>query len=239
MSWSTGRCASCSPPEDARSTEHLRAFIANGYRLEAVESHQLGRDGRPRVFRSSLVGVVEDGWLRRAWGTQRDVTAEVEAREQAEAGNRAKDEFLALLGHELRNPLSPILTALELMQMRDPGALARRARDHRAAGRARGSPGGRSARRLAHNPRDGVAGAQAGSTSRRWSNSAIELASPLIEQRAHRLSVDLPPGLVVDGDPLRLAQVFANLLTNAAKYTPREGVITIAGAREGDARASR
>jgi signal transduction histidine kinase len=74
-------------------------------------------------FRSSLVGVVEDGRLRRAWGTQRDVTAEVEAREQAEAGNRAKDEFLALLGHELRNPLSPILTALELMQLRDAEAL--------------------------------------------------------------------------------------------------------------------
>ena len=109
-------------PEDTRGTEYLRAFVANGYRLEAVESHQPGRDGRTRVFRSSLVGVVDNGWLRRAWGTQRDVTAEVEARQQAEAGNRAKDEFLAMLGHELRNPLAPILTALAA----DAAARARR-----------------------------------------------------------------------------------------------------------------
>ena len=60
-------------------------------------------------------------------GHATDVTAEVEAREQAEAGNRAKDEFLALLGHELRNPLSPILTALQLMRLRDAEALARAA----------------------------------------------------------------------------------------------------------------
>ena len=91
--------------EDPRNTGYLRAFIANGYRLEGAESHEARPDGRPRVFRNSLVGMRRGRRLRRAWGTQRDVTAEVEAREQAEAGNRAKDEFLAMLGHELRNPL--------------------------------------------------------------------------------------------------------------------------------------
>ena len=209
-------------PEDPRSTEYLRAFIASGYRLEAVESHQPGRDGRASVFRNSLVGVVEDGRLRRAWGTQRDVTAEVEAREQAEAGNRAKDEFLALLGHELRNPLSPILTALELMQLRDAEAL----RDERAI----------IERQVEHVVRlvddlldvsritRGMVSLERGRVDlAKVVERAIELASPLLEQHAHRLSVDLPAGLFVDGDPLRLSQVFANLLTNAAKYTPREG----------------
>ena len=177
--------------------------------------------------------MVEDGRLRRAWGTQRDVTAEVEAREQAEAGNRAKDEFLAMLGHELRNPLSPILTALELMQLRDAEAL----RDERAI----------IERQVEHVVRlvddlldvsritRGMVSLERGRVDlAKVVERAIELASPLLEQHAHRLSVDVPAGLVVDGDPLRLAQVFANLLTNAAKYTPREGPITIAGEREGD-----
>jgi PAS domain S-box-containing protein len=219
-------------PDDSHSAEHLRAFIASGYRLEAVESHRPGGDGRTRVFRNGLVGVVEDGRLRRAWGTQRDVTAEVEAREQAEAGNRAKDEFLALLGHELRNPLSPILTALNLMEARDAGALQEeRAIIERQV---------EHVVRLVDDLLD-VSRITRGMVSlerqrvdlAKVVERAIELASPLLEQRAHRLSVAVPPGLGVDGDPLRLSQVFANLLTNAAKYTPREGAITIVGEREG------
>ena len=220
-------------PDDPRSAGFLRAFIASGYRLEGVESRQPGSDGRPRAFRSSLVGVVEDGRLLRAWGTQRDVTAEVEAREQAEAGNRAKDEFLALLGHELRNPLSPILTALGLMRRHDGDvlgeerAIIERQVDHMV--------------RLVDDLLD-VSRITRGMVSlarRRVDlvkviDRAIELASPLLEQHAHRLSVVVQPELAVDGDPTRLAQVFANLLTNAAKYSPRGGAITIAGDRSGD-----
>jgi len=219
------------PPEAPRSTEYLRAFIASGYRLEAIESQQPGGDGRASVFRSSLVGVIEDGQLRRAWGTQRDVTAEVEAREQAEAGNRAKDEFLALLGHELRNPLSPILTALELMHLRDAESL----RDERAIIQRQVDHVVRLVDDLLDVSRitRGMVSLERGKVDlAQVVERAIELASPLLEQHAHRLSVDVPAGLVVDGDPLRLSQVFANLLTNAAKYTPREGAITIAATRE-------
>jgi CheY-like chemotaxis protein len=63
---------------------------------------------------------------------------------------------------------------------------------------------------------------------------AIELASPLLEQRMHHLAVDVDSGLAVEGDKTRLAQVFANLLTNAAKYTPAGGSITISAKREGE-----
>jgi PAS domain S-box-containing protein len=169
-----------------------------------------------------------------------DVTEQVTARrraeslrEEAEAGSRAKDEFLALLGHELRNPLSPILTALELMKEQAPEAL----REERAIIERQVE----YVVRLVDDLLD-VSRITRGMVSLERKRvdlamvvkRAIELASPLIEQHAHRLSVDLPPDLVVDGDPLRLSQVFANLLTNAAKYTPREGTITIAAARESD-----
>jgi signal transduction histidine kinase/CheY-like chemotaxis protein len=220
-------------PEDPRSAEFLRAFIANGYRLEAVESRHAGSDGRGRAFRSSLVGVVEDGRLLRAWGTQQDVTAEVDAREQAEAASRAKDEFLALLGHELRNPLSPIQTALGLMRLHDGDvlgeerAIIERQVDHMVRLVDDLLDVSRITRGMVSLDRRTVDLAQV-------IDRAIELASPLLEQHAHRLSVDLQPDLAVDGDPVRLSQLFANLLTNAAKYTPRGGAITITGERSGD-----
>jgi len=219
--------------EDPRNHAYLGAFIDNGYRLEGAESHEHDRDGKRRVFRNSLVGVVEDGMLLRAWGTQRDVTVEVEALRQVEAANRAKDEFLALLGHELRNPLAPILTALELMKLRDERAFSK----ERAV----------IERQLKHVVRlvddlldvSRITRGKVSLDMRRVSladvlASAIELTSPLIEQRAHTLSVDVPRDLHVEGDPTRLAQVFANVLTNAAKYTPQGGRITVEAASAGD-----
>ena len=94
-----------------------------------------------------------------------DVTELANARREAEGANRAKDEFLAMLGHELRNPLAPILTALQLMSLRDGAeATEQGARRHRPAGAAPCPPGRRPARRVAHRPRQDRAGAA--STSR-------------------------------------------------------------------------
>jgi PAS domain S-box-containing protein len=218
--------------EDPRNHEYLTAFIASGHRLEGAESREVDRLGNQRVFQNSLVGVVEDGLLRRAWGTQRDITGQVEAREQAEAASRSKDEFLAMLGHELRNPLSPILTALELMKLRDDTAFKKERsvieRQVRHVVRlvddlldvSRMTRGKISLERRSVELADAVA-------------AGVELASPLLEQRMHRLSVRVPRGLVVDGDLTRLGQVFANLLTNAAKYTPSGGNVTIVGEEVG------
>ena len=163
---------------------------------------------------------------------RRQQRAAEEARAIAEEATRAKDEFLAMLGHELRNPLAPILTTLQVMKLRgskifeQERALIDRQVRHvvrlvddllEVSRIARGKI---SLDRL---PLD------LGETIAR----AIELASPLLEQRMHHLTVDVESGLTIEGDKMRLAQVFANLLTNAAKYTPAGGSITVSAKRDG------
>lgn len=150
-----------------------------------------------------------------------------QALEAAESANRAKDEFLAMLGHELRNPLSPIVTALQLMKLQgSEGSERARAVIERQVNHltrlvddlldvSRIARGKVELRAEVVEMADVVA-------------KAVEMASPLIDQRAHTLTVDMPRrGLRVDGDPMRLSQVVSNLLTNAAKYTPPGGQITV------------
>ncbi|MCW5816950.1 MAG: PAS domain S-box protein [Labilithrix sp.] len=219
--------------DDPQNVAYLRAFVESGYRLEGVESVEVDRHGARRIFSNSLVGVVEDGFLLRAWGTQRDVTAEVEARRLAESANRAKDEFLAMLGHELRNPLAPIVTAIELMKLRGDDTTFRKERDviERQV---------RHVVRLVDDLLDvsrvirgKVALARRPVEIAECIAAGVELAGPLLEQRGHELAVEAPSGLVVDGDPIRLAQVFGNLLNNAAKYTPPGGHVRVLAERAG------
>ena len=153
-----------------------------------------------------------------------------EAREEAERASRAKDEFLAMLGHELRNPLAPILTALQLMRLR---GLQSREQDviERQVG---------NLSRLVDDLLD-VARITRGKVeldTRVVEMSdvvlrAMEMASPLLEQRQHQVNVSVPRiGLAVNADRDRLAQVIANLLTNAAKYSDVGSHIVISAERE-------
>jgi signal transduction histidine kinase/CheY-like chemotaxis protein len=143
-----------------------------------------------------------------------------------EAGRR-KDEFLALLGHELRNPLAPIMTAVQLMKLRGEAALDReRAVIERQV---------LHLSRLVDDLLD-VSRITQGKLELKKAPveisavlaQAVELASPLIEQRAHRLVVEKPAQHVwVEADATRLAQALANLLSNAAKYTEPGGHIAV------------
>ena len=169
-----------------------------------------------------------------------DVTDQVRARQQledlrraAEGANRAKDEFLAMLGHELRNPLSPIVTALQLMKLRGDGADRERTVIERQVAHLT---------RLVDDLLD-VSRIARGKVELKVETveiaevvvKAIEMASPLLEQRAHALELDVPRrGLPVRGDATRLAQVVSNLLTNAAKYTPAGGRIAVLAVRDGE-----
>ena len=156
------------------------------------------------------------------------------ADETARAADRRKDEFLAMLSHELRNPLAPILTALQLMDLRGETAALRERqiieRQTRHLGMlvddlldlSRITRGTLELRRARVDLRPII-------------SQAIEMASPLLEQRNHTLALYLPDTpLVVDGDDVRLNQIVQNLVTNAAKYTPPDGAITVrASARDG------
>ncbi|OFA00371.1 sensor protein KdpD [Duganella sp. HH101] len=138
--------------------------------------------------------------------------------------SRIKDEFLAMLGHELRNPLAPIVTALKLMKLRGADTAPEQAVIERQV---------EHLVRLVDDLLD-VSRIASGKVELRKEtvqlaevlNRAIEMASPLLEQKRHRLLVDVP-SVRWHGDPARLAQVVSNLLSNAARYTPAGGHITL------------
>jgi signal transduction histidine kinase/ActR/RegA family two-component response regulator len=160
---------------------------------------------------------------------------------EAEAASRAKDEFLAMLGHELRNPLAPIMTALKLLRDRDSGNGRDRAIASVAAELEVIERQVRHLARLVDDLLDvnritrgrvtlSCAPVEAAEVVRK----AVEIAGPLVEERRHALMIDVPRGHVIEGDEVRLAQVIANLLTNSAKYTPPGGHIRVRSAREGE-----
>jgi CheY-like chemotaxis protein/two-component sensor histidine kinase len=152
-------------------------------------------------------------------------------RRRAEEANRAKDEFLAMLGHELRNPLSPILTAVQLMKMRGHESHEVAVIERQVANLVR----------LVDDLLD-ISRITRGKVELRKQRLELaevvvrgaEMASPLLEQRRQQLDLEVPPdGLLVDGDPDRLAQVVSNLLTNAAKYSEVGTTIHIKAERAG------
>jgi PAS domain S-box-containing protein len=149
--------------------------------------------------------------------------------------NRSKDEFLAMLGHELRNPLSPIVTAVQILRLRGNGQYAKALEVVQRQVQylirlvddlldvSRVTRGNIQIEKHLLRLQDVVA-------------EGAEMVMPLIEQRRHRLDVRFPPSdLRLNGDESRLAQVVSNLLTNAAKYTDPGGELAIEGRQEGDA----
>jgi two-component system CheB/CheR fusion protein len=164
-----------------------------------------------------------------------DITDRKRAEQDLREANRRKDEFLALLAHELRNPLAPIVTGIELLrQAKDKPQLleqvtATMSRQARQLVRlvddlldlSRVS-GGRLRLRKSRVPlRDVV-------------RDAVASVRPIMERQRHELRVTISDErLELDADGARLTQVFANLLNNAARYTPESGRIAIEAGREG------
>lgn len=159
-----------------------------------------------------------------------------EAEEEAREGVELRDRFLAMLSHELRNPLAAILNATRLMEQREldksqrelaHGVILRQSQQM-----ARLLDDLLDVSRITRNK---IEIRKEVFDLRRATEEAVEAVGPLAAERRHKLHVDLPEEKVcVDGDAARLQQIQVNLLANAVKYTPQGGEIRISLAAEGD-----
>jgi len=225
-------------PEDARRKkwpEQELALAREHGRFED-EGPRLRKDGTTFWANVVISAVLErDGTLRGFAKVTRDLTdrRRVEALEDA---SRKTNEFLAMLAHELRNPLAPMANALKLLARaptsdptelwvrevleRQTGQMSRLVDDLLDVSRVT-----RAAMVLDRKPLD----------ARKSLRNALDAARQWIEEGRHRLILEIADErLEIDGDEVRLNQVFQNLLHNAAKYTPQGGEIRVAARREGD-----
>jgi signal transduction histidine kinase len=234
---------------DPAASRHFKIFVdgaevpperlplqraARGDEVRNYEEEIRFDDGKVVHLYGSTVSLRDPGGAPRgAIGAFVDVTRLKQVEAAMREADRRKDEFLALLSHELRNPLAPILTAAELMELQGDVAtphereviirqaqhLMRLVDDLLDVSRvARGKV-------TLDRKRVELAGVVA---------RAVEATAPLFEERGHRLALSVASvGLAVDADEVRLTQVVSNLLTNAARYTAAGGRIEVTAGRDG------
>jgi PAS domain S-box-containing protein len=217
--------------EDRDDVASLVPRLASGNLQTFVgERRFVRRDGETIWLKLSLALAGEArGEGARCVAVIEDVTERKHAEEDLREADRRKDEFLATLAHELRNPLAPIRNSLHIFRMagiQDP-AVARVA--------------DMMERQVGHMVRMvddllEISRISRGKIELRKERvelaavlrNAVDTSLPLIENARHRLCVDVPNDpLLLEADPVRLAQVFANLLNNSAKYTPPGGEISV------------
>jgi signal transduction histidine kinase len=212
--------------EHARNLEEIRRRLeADALRREMERERELSQDLQRANARLEEMGAERARLIEEL---QRQA-------EELREADRRKDEFLAVLAHELRNPLAPIVNALGFLRSEQDG------------GDARGRVVAAATRQANHMARlvddlVDVARIRSGKVALQRSHvdvghildDATQAVEPLMRECRHelRVTVDAAP-LFVEGDPIRLAQIFQNLLNNAAKYTDPGGHVDVEAAREG------
>ena len=236
------------PADHADDFPAILGTLRRGQRVSHYETERLHKDGR-RIPVSLTVSPIRDatGRITGASKIARDVSARrlleaqreqllgiaQRARAEAEAASRSKDEFLAMLSHELRNPLAALRNAVYSARL-DEG---KRERALEIASRQTEQLG-----RLVDDLLDvsRITQGRIRLNKRLVSlteivERALETARPLIQERGHSVSLTPPPEPVrVEGDPTRLEQIVGNLLHNAARYTNPGGHLELALERRGD-----
>jgi PAS domain S-box-containing protein len=222
------------PAERANEEDEIIARIRAGERIEHFDTVRVRSDGQ-HIPISLTISPIRDemGRIVGASKIARSITERKQAEEriyslvaELKQTDRRKDEFLATLAHELRNPLAPLRNALQIMKLSGNDQAAENVRammERQLSQMVRLVDDLLDVSRISqgkielHKERLTVAAVV---------ESALEISRPLIETAHHELTVALPPQpLLMDGDLTRLAQVLSNLLNNAAKYTPEGGHI--------------
>jgi PAS domain S-box-containing protein len=224
-------------PDDREQVVHEWYAAAEAGRPFEAEYRFRTPEGKVTWIHGKAVGLCNDtGRISGYIGTLTDITARREAVEALQEADRRKDEFLALLAHELRNPLAPLRNGLQVIRLASGDAkVVAKTRDMMD-------------RQLSHMVRLiddllDVSRISLGKMELRRSrvlladvvSSAVETARPALEAAGHELKVSLPPEPIpLEADVTRLAQVLGNLLNNSAKYTDRGGRIWLTARRDGD-----
>jgi PAS domain S-box-containing protein len=229
------------PPELHGEERHILDRLRRGERIDHFDTVRMCKDGR-RVQLSITVSPIRDasGTIVGASKIARDISERKRAEEELQKSRQAlheadrrKDEFMALLAHELRNPLAPIRYALATARKCDRTAEQQRRAEEIIE------------RQVAHMSRllddlldmsritRGMLELKLADTELTVVlGTAIEAARPFLDAKGHNLSLDLPKQAVrLVADSVRLAQVFSNLLINAAKYTDSGGRIELRAAQ--------
>jgi PAS domain S-box-containing protein len=232
------------PPELHAQEQQILRRLGNGERIEHFDTIRLTKDGR-RIPISLSVSPLRDarGVIIGAAKIARDISerkrAELTLRateERLRQADRRKDEFLALLAHELRNPLAPIRYALatvrKLGHSCEQQQRAEEVIERQVAHMSRLLDDLLDASRITR----GALGLKKGRTELTTVlGTAIEAARPILDAKRHTLELDLPSQAVrLEADAVRLAQVFSNLLINAGKYTDPGGRIELRARQESE-----
>ena len=221
-------------PEEWPMARALRGEIIAG---EIIALHSFHEPPQEQVVLACASPIRDaSGAVQGGVAAAMDITDRVNAEHALRESDRRKDDFLAMLAHELRNPLAPIRAAADLLSLESvrgeavaqaSAVIARQVRHLTAMvdDLLDVSRVSRGLARLEHRPL----------VAQSILQEAVEQVRPLLESRRHRLSVQMPAEPIgLSGDPERLVQVITNILNNAAKYTPEQGEISIALERQAD-----
>jgi two-component system CheB/CheR fusion protein len=224
------------PPDRVNEEPAILERLRRGEKVDHYETVRRRKDGGLLDISLTVSPLFDgQGGIAGASKIARDISERKRAEQALRDADRKKDEFLATLAHELRNPLASIMNSVELLNhigATNPDAVKAR---------------GTIERQVSHLTRLvddllNISRISSGKLTLRKQpvelasiiNAAVETCQPVGELFKHRVTVTLPPQPVwIDGDPVRLAQVIGNLCNNACKYTPAYGEVWISAAREG------